>query len=401
MKCPKCDYLGFETGDRCKNCGYDFSLLAAPAAPQDEELSLLETPLGTSQDTDFWLNQLDNTLAPGQRHEQTDRVRAEEEFFDISLTPAGVDLTGPDLAGPDLVMPDSASPALAIPELVIPDLEWDEELPVAAEPAMPAVAPSLSPASAPVVEFARTSALPLFTAPGDEDDAPLVRLPAAPRPPLSVRRTPDTPRLRAVPKPLPRRGPDLDAGLVFGGDGRAARDEPAAMATAPAETGSVEAAPRGSETPATSRVWRGGPASNGQPGTAGRRLSAVLIDYAILLTIDLIVIYFTLRMAALDVSGWTRLPPAPLALFFVLIKLAYFWAFTAIGGQTIGKMAARIRVVTLDDRQLDAAHAARRTLLGAGSALTLGLGFLPGLVGDQRALHDRAAGTRVVGLESA
>ena len=26
MKCPKCDYLGFETGDRCKNCGYDFSL---------------------------------------------------------------------------------------------------------------------------------------------------------------------------------------------------------------------------------------------------------------------------------------------------------------------------------------------------------------------------------------
>ena len=29
MKCPKCDYLGFETGDRCKHCGYDFSLLAA------------------------------------------------------------------------------------------------------------------------------------------------------------------------------------------------------------------------------------------------------------------------------------------------------------------------------------------------------------------------------------
>ena len=26
MKCPKCEYLGFETGDRCKNCGYDFSL---------------------------------------------------------------------------------------------------------------------------------------------------------------------------------------------------------------------------------------------------------------------------------------------------------------------------------------------------------------------------------------
>ena len=29
VKCPKCDYLGFETGNRCKNCGYDFSLLSA------------------------------------------------------------------------------------------------------------------------------------------------------------------------------------------------------------------------------------------------------------------------------------------------------------------------------------------------------------------------------------
>ena len=33
MKCPKCSYLGFETGDRCKNCGYDFSLLTAPPPP--------------------------------------------------------------------------------------------------------------------------------------------------------------------------------------------------------------------------------------------------------------------------------------------------------------------------------------------------------------------------------
>ena len=36
MKCPKCAYLGFETGDRCKNCGYDFSLLsAAESDPSD------------------------------------------------------------------------------------------------------------------------------------------------------------------------------------------------------------------------------------------------------------------------------------------------------------------------------------------------------------------------------
>ena len=26
MKCPKCQYLGFDSGERCRNCGYDFSL---------------------------------------------------------------------------------------------------------------------------------------------------------------------------------------------------------------------------------------------------------------------------------------------------------------------------------------------------------------------------------------
>ena len=34
MKCPKCGYLGFETTDRCRNCGYDFSF-AAPSLPSE------------------------------------------------------------------------------------------------------------------------------------------------------------------------------------------------------------------------------------------------------------------------------------------------------------------------------------------------------------------------------
>jgi len=33
MKCPKCGYIGFEAADRCKNCGYEFSLSAAPPGP--------------------------------------------------------------------------------------------------------------------------------------------------------------------------------------------------------------------------------------------------------------------------------------------------------------------------------------------------------------------------------
>ena len=33
MKCPKCGYLGFEHVDRCRNCGYDFSLSQAITLP--------------------------------------------------------------------------------------------------------------------------------------------------------------------------------------------------------------------------------------------------------------------------------------------------------------------------------------------------------------------------------
>ena len=54
MKCPKCRYIGFETGDRCRNCGYDFSLLSdaepsfdpppTPGAPVEPDLVLHSTP---------------------------------------------------------------------------------------------------------------------------------------------------------------------------------------------------------------------------------------------------------------------------------------------------------------------------------------------------------------------
>ena len=59
MKCPKCEYLGFETGDRCKNCGYDFSLSAV--APQEPELPLRE-PEPFQSDADRWLHQLEARL---------------------------------------------------------------------------------------------------------------------------------------------------------------------------------------------------------------------------------------------------------------------------------------------------------------------------------------------------
>ena len=44
MKCPKCGYLGFEQVDRCRNCGYDFSLAAARAVPELPMRSNASTP---------------------------------------------------------------------------------------------------------------------------------------------------------------------------------------------------------------------------------------------------------------------------------------------------------------------------------------------------------------------
>lgn len=34
MKCPKCGYLGFEDVDRCRNCGYEFSLAPSEFVPE-------------------------------------------------------------------------------------------------------------------------------------------------------------------------------------------------------------------------------------------------------------------------------------------------------------------------------------------------------------------------------
>jgi uncharacterized RDD family membrane protein YckC len=33
MRCPKCQYISFDSGTRCRNCGYDLSLSESPAVP--------------------------------------------------------------------------------------------------------------------------------------------------------------------------------------------------------------------------------------------------------------------------------------------------------------------------------------------------------------------------------
>jgi uncharacterized RDD family membrane protein YckC len=53
MKCPKCGYLGFDDVERCRNCGYEFSLASATPVPElsirpeppDDQLRSVELPL--------------------------------------------------------------------------------------------------------------------------------------------------------------------------------------------------------------------------------------------------------------------------------------------------------------------------------------------------------------------
>src|SRR5579884_2152395 len=52
MKCPKCGYLGFDHVDRCRNCGYDFSL--ATDVPE-AELPLRSKPPQTDTFPDLAL----------------------------------------------------------------------------------------------------------------------------------------------------------------------------------------------------------------------------------------------------------------------------------------------------------------------------------------------------------
>ena len=63
MKCPKCHYLGFETGDRCKHCGYDFSLMAPASEPEDVEVDLTMELPASERPPANWLDQIDQALA--------------------------------------------------------------------------------------------------------------------------------------------------------------------------------------------------------------------------------------------------------------------------------------------------------------------------------------------------
>jgi len=290
MKCPKCGYIGFEAVDRCRNCGYEFSLAAAPPVP---DLSIRD-----------------------------DEARRENPLDDFTLI--------------------------------------DRDRPTA---------PSSS-------QFlGRNHDRAAFARPGRDlpfGDEPLITKPSPPRPPLSVRRaTPDVPRARTQ-----ARMPMFD------------------LAQAPeAESGRTPSAGTPDET------WPADPVEL-EPAGLGARALAMVVDIAVLLAIDAVVVYFTMKICGLTAADFSVLPKGPLLAFLVAQNGGYFVAFTA-GGQTLGKMVAGIKIVPDgSDGAIDLGRSVLRTLVWVVLAFPAGLGFLTALSRDHRGLHDRCAGTRVVRLSA-
>ena len=125
------------------------------------------------------------------------------------------------------------------------------------------------------------------------------------------------------------------------------------------------------------------------------------IDLVLLGAIDATVVYLTLRLCDLHFGDLRQLPIVPLAAFLAMLNGGYMAAFTAAGGQSIGKMAAGTRVVSDDDGPSMSGVSLGQSIVRAAayavSVLPAGLGFLPALfAADRRALHDRLAQTRVV-----
>ena len=305
MKCPKCGYLGYERVERCRNCGYEFSLGSAAPTP-------------------------------------------ELRLRDNSSVPQPLD---------DLELIDAATPA--------PSPAADRFNDVRAE--------------LPADDSGRNvmAELPLF-GPPITDDVPLITKASPPRPPLSVRRaTPEVPRLRAEP-----RAPLLDW------------PEPAPGPPTPAARPVSEQ--QAAQSPER-RVRAHGAFTHTEPAGIFSRGFAALIDVALLGVVDVIVVYFTMKICRLTPAELSLLPRAPLITFLLLQNGGYFVAFTTMG-QTFGKMIAGVRVLADDsDHAPDLGRSVLRAAVWLVLALPVGLGLLSATLSpDRRGLHDRFAGTRVV-----
>lgn len=125
------------------------------------------------------------------------------------------------------------------------------------------------------------------------------------------------------------------------------------------------------------------------------RFVAVLIDGIILLVAQGILLSAGWMLSGGNLGPGEAVKGA-VNLYVTLIGAAYGIVFHWLWGQTLGKMALQIKVVSMDGGPLSFGQAVGRYFATFLSALILGIGFMmAGIRSDKRALHDLLAGTRV------
>jgi uncharacterized RDD family membrane protein YckC len=163
-----------------------------------------------------------------------------------------------------------------------------------------------------------------------------------------------------------------------------------AVAPATAAAATRPAAPALRATSADTPPAAPGVASALHPAGFWIRAGAVLIDVVLVMAAEA-AFAFVMWMLTED-----RLAAAASRAFRFLASPCYFVFLHWARGQTIGKMAFHVRVVSLDGGPLSFGQSALRHLGSWLSAVILGIGYLlAAFRADKRALHDLIAGTRV------
>jgi len=149
--------------------------------------------------------------------------------------------------------------------------------------------------------------------------------------------------------------------------------------------------------------WDLGPSPRGEaprpverPAVAFERLYAAALDIAVLALIWAAVIYFASRSARVAIPALQPAWPW-LVGYLAFIGLVYAGYFTGTTGQTLGKMAAGLRVVDAGGQPPGYLRAFTRAVIGTCGVLAAGSGLLPMIFDPaRRAFHDRLLRTRVI-----
>jgi uncharacterized RDD family membrane protein YckC len=142
-----------------------------------------------------------------------------------------------------------------------------------------------------------------------------------------------------------------------------------------------------------------------QPAPLFRRVTAFLLDLALINILGLFLALAALYGMALALwQAGQSLPSRELvfslaeyaAAGWPLLVTGYFGYFTGRGGQTPGKMALRIMVVTTQNTAVGLWRAWWRAGIIAACLPVFAVYLLAALTPQKRALHDYLAGTRVI-----